>query len=407
MTTSTAVRQEAAPTVQVGVVDCDVHPIAPLAQLAPYVAEPYRTRHFMKHLEEIDQNASLYTPPATTTRDDSIPPSGGAPGSDSEFLRRQVLVEAGVDYAFLIFLQPKTKFYNPELDSALFAAHNEWMAGTWLGEHNGHGRYRGSIRVSAHDPLAAAREIDRWSGHPYVGQVYIVPEDPSPLGQPQFHPIYAAAERAGLPIAMHVTGRPGMYNLTPAGFAAYHMETFAQWPQYFMANLTSLLFEGVFEKFPGLKMVMVEGGFTWAAPILWRLDKIWERLGGELTECPRRPSDYVRESIRFTTQPIEEPQNPMDLLKVMDWLDATRLLMFSSDYPHYDFDSPAWAKGRLGRQRRERILAGNALDFYGLPAVRPRDANDDERDRFLANPLSGTISLVRDTKPRYFAEQED
>ncbi|MEW1823115.1 amidohydrolase family protein [Arthrobacter sp. NPDC080031] len=393
---------------QVGVVDCDTHPIVPLRELVDYVAEPYRSRHFLKDIEEFDQNSSLYTPPATTTRSDSIPPAGGAPGSDPDFLRRQVLVEAGVDYAFLIFLQPKTKFHNPQLDSAVFAAHNEWMADTWLGRHNWHGRYRGSIRVSTHDPIAAAREIEKWAGHPHIGQVYIVPEDPVPLGNPQFHPIYEAAERAGLPIAMHVTGRPGMYNLTPTGFAGYHMETFTQWPLYFMSNMASIVFEGVLDKYPGLKFVNVEGGFSWAAPFLWRLDKVWERMRGELTDCRRRPSEYVAESVRFTTQPLEEPKNHQHLAKAMDWLDASKVLMFSSDYPHYDFDSPTWVMRQLGRDRKEQVLAGNAIELYGLPSERPRDANDDEREKFLADPLSGTISLVRKTTaPQYFAEQED
>jgi uncharacterized protein len=403
---TTALTADPATEVEVTIVDCDTHPVVLAAELADYIAEPYRTRHFMRHLHEVDQNASLYTPPDKTTRSDSIPPNGGIPGGDPDYFRQQLLVEAGADYAMLIVLQPKTKFYDPEFDSALFAAHNQWLADTWLSKYNSHGRYRGSIRVSAHDPDRAVREIEKWAGHPYVAQIYVVPEDPTPLGQPQFHPIYAAAARHDLPVAMHVTGRPGQFNLTPTGFAAHHMETYTQWPLYFMANLTSLVFEGVFEKYPQLRVVFVEGGFTWAAPYLWRLDRFWERLGSEVTGCRRRPSDYVREQLRFTTQPVEEPQEHAHLLRMIDWLGAD-LLMFSSDYPHYDFDNPSWVMPRLGRQRRDQVLAGNAVKLYGLPSKRPHDDIDDARARHLADPSKATLARARSGQAGYFAAQED
>lgn len=403
---------EARTGVKVKVVDCDTHPVVLAGELAEYVAQPYRTRYFMGLLHEFDSNASLYTPPDKTTRSDSVPPGGGIPGADPAFFRQQLLVEAGADFAMLIVLQPKTKFYDPQLDSAIFAAHNEWLADTWLSDHpadghNFHGRYRGSIRVCAHDPAGAVREIEKWAGHPYVAQIYLVPEDPVPLGNPQFHPIYEAAARHHLPIAMHVTGRPGMFNLTPTGFSGFHMETFTQWPLYFMSNLASMAFEGVFEKYPDLRVVFVEGGFSWAAPFLWRLDKYWRHLGAEVPLCRRPPSEYVRENLRFTTQPIEEPQKHEDLLAMMGWMGAENLLLFSSDYPHYDFDNPSWVMPRLGRERRDRILAGNAIDLYGLPSTRPHDDIDEARARFLADPSVATLSRSQPTRQAYHAAQED
>ncbi len=398
---------DAAAEVAVTVVDCDTHPLVLATELADYVPEPHRTRHFVNLLHEFDANASLYTPPDKTTRSDAIPPGGGIPGGDPGFFTRQVVVEAGADYAMLIVLQPKTKFYDPELDTAIFSAHNAWLADTWLSTHNEHARFRGSLRVSAHDPAGAVREIERWAGHPYFSQIYLVPEDPVPLGHPQFHPLYDAASRHGLPIAMHVTGRPGMYNLTPAGFGGLHMETFTQWPQYFMTNLTSMVFEGVFETYPGLKVIFVEGGFSWAAPLLWRLDRYWRHLGAEVPGCRRPPSEYVRDHVRFTTQPLEEPADHKHLIRTLDWLHAEDLLMFASDYPHYDYDAPDWVMPRLGREKRQKIFAGNAIELYGLPAVRPRDALDDARDAYLADPVTATLSRGRPGHHGYFSAQED
>ena len=47
----------------------------------------------------------------------------------------------------------------------------DWLADVWLGDNNWHGRWRGAISVTAQDPHAAAREIERWAGHPYMAEV--------------------------------------------------------------------------------------------------------------------------------------------------------------------------------------------------------------------------------------------
>lgn len=258
--------------VAVRIVDCDVHPFGDAREIAEYVPEPWRTRNYRDHVDEVELNASLYTPPDKTTRSDSVPPGGGIPGGDAAFIERQLLQEAGVDYANLIVLQPKIKQVNPEFETALFAGHNAWLDATWLGRHNWHRRYRGSLRVLPYDPAGAVREIERWAGHPYFSQVFMVPEATAPFGQRQFEPIFAAAARHGLPVAMHVIRHAGMRNLSPVGFASYHLEVMAQWPLYFMSHLTSLVFEGVLDRYPDLRIVCVEGSFTWAAPLLWRLD---------------------------------------------------------------------------------------------------------------------------------------
>ena len=393
----------------VTIVDCDTHPMVRPAELADHVAEPFRTRYFMDRLHEVDANTSLYTPPKQTTMGTAVPPGGGTPGSDPAFYKQQVLAEAGADYAFLIFLLPKTRFVDPAYDAAVFAAHNRWMTETWLSTsgHNAEGRLRGSLRVSPYAAEAAAAEIDTWAGHPFVSQIYLVPENPDPLGAPQFHPLYAAAARAGLPIAMHVTGRPGQFNLTPTGFPGYHLETFTQWPLYFMTNLASLVFEGVFEKFPELQIVFVEGGFSWAAPFIWRLDRIWAELRSEVPLCRRKPSDYVRDHLHFTTQPVEEPADRAHLRQAMEWGDAADRLLFASDYPHYDFDSPAWVTTRIPKADRQRIMAGNAVELFGLPSHRRADAIDDARAAFLADPVRAVIERPRMDASRYFPEQED
>ena len=121
-----------------------------------------------------------------------------------------------------------------------------------------------------------------------------------------------------------------------------------------------------FERLPGLKVVMVEGGFAWAPPLAWRLDKNWHRMRREVPEVRRPPSEYMREHVWYTTQPIEEPETPRDLLDVIRWIGADRLL-FSSDYPHWDFDDPRYAfKAKPSPEDVAAIFSGNARRLYGL-----------------------------------------
>jgi predicted TIM-barrel fold metal-dependent hydrolase len=75
----------------------------------------------------------------------------------------------------------------------------------------------------------------------------------------------------------------------------------------------------------------------------------------------------VREHIRFTTQPIDEPENPRDMRPIIDWVGVDRLL-FSTDYPHWDFDDPRYALNNAGLSvaEKQQIFSGNAKKFYGL-----------------------------------------
>ena len=109
--------------------------------------------------------------------------------------------------------------------------------------------------------------------------------------------------------------------------------------QGFQAHLASLVIEGAFERRPNLRFVMIEGGFGWLPSLCWRLDKLWRRLADETPHLKRLPSEYIRDHVWLTTQPMEEPPNREHLLDLVEWVGWDRLL-FASDYPHWDFDDP-------------------------------------------------------------------
>jgi predicted TIM-barrel fold metal-dependent hydrolase len=98
---------------------------------------------------------------------------------------------------------------------------------------------------------------------------------------------------------------------------------------------------------------------------MWRLDKNWRGLRDELPWLTRAPSDYIIDHIRFTTQPFVEPKKREHLEVLCDIISADRTLLFSTDYPHWDFDDPDRALRSLPPYVRARIFAKNALEIYG------------------------------------------
>lgn len=355
--------------IPVAVVDVDVHP-APrvFAELRDHLPANWRQRKFPDSVFDAIESP-LYVAPNKAQRYDSISPAGGPPCSDPVFTEKQLFEDAGVDYAIMIPLtvRPVT---NPEHEAAVCSATNHWLADTWLSKYNAHERYRGTIRVCSTDPDLAVREIEHWAGHPYFVQVMLNPYTRAPLGQPQYHKIYEAASRHGLPICLHVNRSPGMGLLTPVGYASYFIEHHALYPVMYATHLVSMLTEGVFDRYPNLRVVFVEGGFSWLVPLLWRLEKLHAEFGTEATNMRRAPRDYLKEHIRFSTQPLEEPKRLTDIRQILEWMDATTTVMFSTDYPHWDFDDPKWVLRLLAPDTKSKILAENAISFYGLPEYR-------------------------------------
>jgi predicted TIM-barrel fold metal-dependent hydrolase len=189
-----------------------------------------------------------------------------------------------------------------------------------------------------------------------------------PMGRRRYWPIYAAAQEAGVTIGVHFGGYGGN-SITGSGWPSYYFEDHTLMAQSFQAQLVSLVFEGVFERFPRLRVVLIEGGIAWVPPMLWRMDRIFERMQDEVPKLTRRPSEYVRDHVWFTTQPIEEPERPTDLLRTVERMDAPGHLVFATDYPHWDFDSPSRAiPATFPPELRERIFSANALALYRLPA---------------------------------------
>jgi len=344
------------------IIDCDVHPHPrDMEEIRKYLPLPWRNRLQMVN------SRGMYMNPIHVNRLDSVTPDGGFPCSDPDFMRKQLLDAYGINYAILLPRAFATMYPNPDFAAAVAAGYNDWLADCWLDNNNTDGRCKGSITVAPQDPKLAVKEIERWAGNPHMVQVMMDGGSRAPYGQRQFYPIYEACEHYGLPVAFH-PGTEGVgINESPApGYPSTYIEWHVGLMLAFQSHLISFITEGVFERFPKLKVVLVEGGSAWLPPLLWRLEAEWKALREEVPWVKKRPSEYVRDHVRITSQPLENPDNKQQLLQIFEMMGAKDILMFSSDYPHWDFDSPTRAFPKLDEETKRRIFFENAKELYNL-----------------------------------------
>jgi predicted TIM-barrel fold metal-dependent hydrolase len=272
-----------------------------------------------------------------------------------------VLDRFGIEPAILISLfHPTDHQIQPEFATALASAYNDWVAENWLDKDE---RLRSSITVAAQEPKDAAREVDRVGSDPRFVQVILPAVAHHVFGRPYYWPIFEAAERNGLVVAFHQSGG----TRTAVGLPPYYIEWHTAISQNWQSQLISLVANGVFDKFEELKVAMVESSWTWVPHLMWRFDYNYRSLRREVPWVKRLPSEYIRERVKFSTQPMEYPENPDDLYGMFEMIGSEDFLMFATDYPHWDFDSPEQALPRsFPKELQRKILRENAREFYGF-----------------------------------------
>jgi predicted TIM-barrel fold metal-dependent hydrolase len=353
---------------KLAVIDCDIHP----AQRTPKDLHPFLPARWREHMDTFGPHlrhglsGQLPYPRmvAGGMRVDAFP-ADGPPGSDLDLVRTQHLDANGIEVGMLISLSKGgLEERNLDFAAALSGAINDWQLECWVRKEP---RLRAGIVVPQEDAAFAVSEIERHANDPSFVQILISPRSSDPLGHRRYWPIYETAQAANRPLGLHVQGFSGGHASTASGWPTYYIEEHYATSNGMQTTLTSLVFEGVFERFPKLNVVMIEGGFSWAPALCWRMDKHWERFRKETPHVKRPPSEYVLEHVWFTTQPIEEPDDPQDLLDIMNWVGFDRL-MFSTDYPHWDFDHPAQTfKFKLTDAQKAMIFRDNARSLYRLP----------------------------------------
>ena len=364
VTSTDTTRGALAPRSGPAFIDTDVHERAELTDLLGYLAPVWQ-----KYITDYRWTPDRYLPYAQPTaggldRADARLPDGRPGGSDLGLLEQQLLDEYNVQFAILTGWLNASALQEgwAEFKTALMTAYNNWQVDNWLDKHD---RLYGSVHVNAWDAEGAVREIDRMADHPKIAQVMLYICDQA-FGEPRYHPIFEAAARHDLVVAIHHSENTP----TALGFHRYFAEWHTLVPQVFMSEAVSLIFNGVFDKYPDLKVILVEGGFSYVPHLMWHADQQYRELRHEVPWVKREPSRIIREQVRFATQPIEEFTSSQ-LTTLIDQMESDELVCFSTDYPHWDFDSPLEAlPADLPADLARKIFYDNAAAIYTrLPAA--------------------------------------
>jgi predicted TIM-barrel fold metal-dependent hydrolase len=183
---------------------------------------------------------------------------------------------------------------------------------------------------------------------------------------------YQAAQDNDLPIVYHGAAKGGFDLEFP-----HHNQAFEQFMETHICahlwsqtmTLTSLVVQGVPEKFPDLEFVLQEAGVSWVPYMMFRLNKEYSMRQREAPLLQKSPEEYIRDQFYFTSQPIGEPNDPSHLNQLLSVLGADSM-MFATDYPHWDFDHPTaldrHLQTRFTAEEREKVLFDNAADVFGI-----------------------------------------
>ena len=163
-----------------------------------------------------------------------------------------------------------------------------------------------------------------------------------------------------------------------------------------MIHMTNWVINGLPERFPKLKVMWIESGLTWAYCLMQRLDHSYMMRTSDCPSLKRKPSEYMREMF-YSSQPMEMPDDLSILEATFKMINAETQLMWSSDYPHWDFDLPSTIYDlpflkRAGQAQHPRRQCRQA--------VRPRHQAGEEAAVASVGPaIARRISQVADRTP--------
>jgi uncharacterized protein len=259
----------------------------------------------------------------------------------------------------------------PAFATAIARAYNDWL-------HDFAGaapeRLLGCAMVAPHDVAAAADEVRRTVREYGFKAVYLPPGSAvrKPWHDRHFDPLWAVCQELGVPVCFHGGGRTGLrpdYSLGEIfGDRLMLWHCFNQ-PLGVMACAVSMIGGGVLERFPGLRVGLLEGNCSWAPWLMHRLDEHREWVGWyEARDLTRKPSEYWSRQCFASVDADEETAK-----QYVDWF-GDENLVFSTDYPHGDSMYPnamaGFRKLPLSEASQRRILGANWSRLYGveLPA---------------------------------------
>jgi hypothetical protein len=284
----------------------------------------------------------------------------------------RVIDEIGVETVILSpgFTRPQSMFHQAMV-TATAAAYNDFLRHEVLPASP---RIKAQIMVNHRNPDAGAAEIRRVGEHPgFVGVYTEFGGNYEPIGTARHDPIFQAAVERDLAVASHI----GTFwqKMTPLseGTRTWTELTGLSAVSISFAYVGSMIMQGLFDKFPDLRVIIQEGGFWWLPEFMARADDYYLSHPGDIRLVERKlesgekflnklPSEYFDSNIRFSTQPMCFPKNPAHFKPLMTLCRGEDWLLYSSDWPHATFDPFNWVfNGAISDGGRKKILRDNAM----------------------------------------------
>ena len=249
---------------------------------------------------------------------------------------------------------------DPEWAVVVSRAYNNMMYDRYI---NFNGRLGAIALLPIQDIKEAAKELRRAVQELRMPGGVIAPVGfPKPLGDPYFDPLYEEAQALGVPLTIHGAPSRGLgFDFFRSLIEARTLShPFAQ-----MIHLTSIVLEGVLERFPRLKIASLEGGCEWIPFLMDRLDMEYHNRAHQAPLLKKNPSEYMKSGQIFYHAELWERMLPYVIERV-----GADLILYASDYPHEPDLAEAIrefeAREDLSDSAKRKILSDNGKRFYNM-----------------------------------------
>ncbi len=330
------------------VIDSDAHARDLDDLIKPYLAEPFRSRTpGLIPREVYDRNLG------GTLGHRAAKPEERLSAMDTQEIDTAVLYPtSGLGIG---------RIREPAYQVALCRAYNDFIADYCKVSP----RLKAVANLPVGNPEEAAKELNRSvTKLGLVGAMLAAQAHNKNFGSKEFHPLYEEAQRLGAPLAIHAFGGDEAGSEIFDQFICIHTTGH---PFPVLRQLTGMIFGGIPELFPKLKLAYLEIGCGWLPYWMERLDEEWEKRGkAEAPLCKKRPSEYLTNGQFYYGCEPEEKSIGYVVGEI-----GSESLLYASDYPHWDMTWPEsavliWQREDLSREAKKNILEENARRLYNL-----------------------------------------
>jgi uncharacterized protein len=252
---------------------------------------------------------------------------------------------------------------DPAIEQSIYRAYHRWMK-DYCGAYPD--RLTGVILISGRDPEGSLEELKRVAKEDWAMGVFSYAPYGMPLDHPSFEPHWGVAEENDLSMVIHTFTVMPPY--APGGLDNWEnlfLQRSAAHPWCGMRNMASIIGAGILDRYPNLRLGVLEAGHGWLPSWARRLDEHAHSVSGAIPALKHTPTEYVTGGRFF--QSIEMSEGEPITKAVIDIL-GDHVLMYASDYPHAESWFPesvntvmAWD---LPDDVKRKLFWDNAINYY-------------------------------------------